>query len=256
MSIIKTIKDYFKPKTKEQTKKSFKEDKTELDNVMAFYENNKEYLSRQRKDPTHQNPFYIKIYKEYERQRAYKLRFEFIPQHQNFKNVRSVLQYQFQDGTAWKKVRDTIEIKSNSVCSICGGVSHDYQKSFTNTDCHEVWHYNDFYRVQKLIRLSARCAKCHNITHLNMHFKDKEKFIYLLDSYAQLNNIDIVQAEKDFMFAIEERERRKEIKYKLDLSMLNKFTPQFCFEENFNPHNEVFHKFIELKFKDNKKEPQ
>jgi hypothetical protein len=198
---------------------------------------------------------------EYERQKSYKIKFEFIPSKQAFKNVRSYLQFTYGGFSEWKSIRDYCEKIAGGKCVICGGNNFEHnspEKTYTTaTECHEHWLYLDRIKTQKVYRLSSVCVQCHNIIHINMFSKNddktKLKFRKLIDKYCELNEIELEQALKDFEFAVSERNRRKYFEYWLDLSLLEKI-PVFEHEckDKFNPHSNSFNYFIENTFKKSK----
>lgn len=226
---------------------------TPEEEIARVYHAGKKALAKTGDDSRIYEPKWIPILKEYDRQKSYKIRFEFIPPKQNFRNVRSALQFTYQSFEPWKEIRDWIEQKNDGVCCVCGGVSQDHdEKKTTATECHEVWHYNEQTKVQKLARLMPLCCRCHSIVHLSMHFKDKALTEKLLQDYAEINNVSLDQAYEDLDFAYRERKRRADFEYVLDLKLINKLNLNYEIAERFDPHTQAFLTFIETKFKNSK----
>jgi len=168
--------------------------------------------------------------------------FEFVPEHQSNRNIRSYLEYKTGSYHPWQAIRNDVEKKSNGVCCICGESSLDYGKDYA-TECHEVWYYDYASRTQELKRFEALCVSCHSIKHLNQHKRDKELFDMLLDRYAHLNSISKEQAYKDYIEADNIREKRKNIKYtKIEMKKLKPFYDEA--EDYFECHTKEFNQFI------------
>lgn len=175
--------------------------------------------------------------------------FEFLPDSQNFRNVRSVLQFIDGDFKSWKTIRDKAEEQSNGVCCICGCVSQDFDKKETTaTQCHEVWSFDDTNLIQKLERLEPLCVSCHNIKHINRHYKNEKKTGELLARYCKLNNCSLEGAKADLQLAKDMKKKRKDLIYKLDLTEINKFYDEEKFTELVIVHNKKFADFIENVF--------
>lgn len=180
-----------------------------------------------------------------------RITFEFIPERQNFKNVRSALQFIEGDWKGWKKIRDKQEEESNGVCCICGRKSQDYiAESKTATECHEVWSFAN--GVQKLERLEALCVLCHQIKHINRFANDKDYTEKLLKRYCDINDISISLALQDLENAKNEKVNRKHLQYCLDMSFINELYKPDTFPGLFNCHSADFNYFIEYDFKRNK----
>ena len=215
---------------------------------------------------------------EHERQRRYKLRFDFIPKLQESRNVRSASAYLYDGYAAWTEIRNFIEKCGKGKCEVCGKTSFERQeidpkitdkeqikrleliknsgrKATTSTECHEVWKYeertkNGFERVQELVKLSPRCFYCHKISHLNQVFDNKVKNV-MLEDYCVFNRVTLEQAKKDYDFAIEQRDKNESYEFKLDMSLINKLPVKCRFELGlFNPHEKSFVSFLYTNFLD------
>lgn len=265
MNIIKIIKNIFIKKDsyekyhlKEEDDDDYFSVEERIQETNKNYENGLKELKKSKKHYRNFDPLYISIFQELERQKNYKIRFEFIPKHQNYKNVRSYLQFKNSNFSDWKKIRDTIENRYKNKCCICQLTSQDFdERETTLTQCHEVWHFDDIKHIQKLMKLESLCVRCHQIKHINRFHKDETIKNMLLKQYAELNNISIEQANKDYEFATAEKKRLNEEIFILDLSLINKLSDKynldFCEVENqFNPHTQAFKTFLEKDFKNNK----
>lgn len=279
-TIITKIKSLF-VNQEEETKYHLNEEEDFIDDseerlneVVKIYEKGEKELKKSKLDYRYYDHNFRPITEEYERQKQYKIRFEFIPYEQNFRNVRSALQYKFSSIEPWKEIRDYIQSKSyvykrdeqgeyivnekggrekKFVCRICKLNSFDYRDNEpTATQCHEVWTYNEIKKVQKLAKLKPVCCLCHEVIHINRFNNDKAYQDLILERYCELNDIDMEQARKDLEFAESERKRRGHIKYSLDMSLINKLDLGYEFSDFFDCHSQDFDSFLELKFKQSK----
>jgi len=279
-SIITTIKSLFEKKDEVSQyqlndSEDFIDDSEErLKQVASEYDNTQKQLKKSKLDYRYYDVNFRHILAEYERQKIYKIRFEFIPLEQNFRNVRSALHYKYSSIEPWREIRNYIESQSfkyirdeqgnylldengdkkkKFVCRICKLNSYDFKDDVTtNTQCHEGWAYNELKNTQKLIYLKPVCFFCHEIIHINRFNKDKEYQDLLLERYCEINYIDMEQARKDLEFAESERKRRGHTMYSLDMSLINKLDLGYEFSEFFDCHKQEFNSFLELKFKQNK----
>lgn len=222
------------------------------DDDLKTYDDGAKYLEKTGDSYQNHDTYWREIFAEYRRQKKYyKIVFEFIPEKQNFKNVRSFLQY--RDGTykSWKAIRDLCEERAGGKCVICKQATPDSKNA---TECHEQWGFEERKKIEKLLNFESLCKTCHEIKHINRFFsrdeKKTEKFNKLIDRYCELNGISKEQASKDFQFAMNERKRRNKFEFSLDLSLLNEYGHDI--DELFNCHDPSFLTFIETQFKQNK----
>ena len=85
-----------------------------------------------------------------------KLTIELVPSSTWGFNLRSML-----SKSEWDKVRKSVYEKANNKCEICGGVGPKWP-----VECHEIWHYEEQTKTQKLCGLIALCPKCHQVKHM------------------------------------------------------------------------------------------
>ncbi len=219
--------------------------KTELDLVLDHYEQNKEEIRK-----WDSKNLLTRI--ELDRQaQHYKIRFCFIPKSQNYKNVRSYLQYNHGGFEKWQALRRHFIKKHNSTCQCCG-------RQFKELELHEHWSFNDYDREQKLESLILLCEQCHSIAHITRHKRDPAKIDELLELYCEYNKVDNAKAWEDFEFHETLREKRNQTQYQLDLSVLNGIElGNFVFDIRmlFNCHTDRFNAFIE-KFKADSKDKE
>jgi hypothetical protein len=83
---------------------------------------------------------------------------ELVPKTCWFSNVRDHVPKK-----TWDVLRRPTYQKANNRCEICGG-----RGSRWPVECHEIWHYDDQNKVQKLIDLIALCPACHEVKHIGL----------------------------------------------------------------------------------------
>lgn len=198
---------------------------------------------------------------EIKRRSKYKITFDFIPEIQNFRNVRSASYYLYGDYLAWSEIRNLIENKNKGVCEVCKKTSFDRQfvdpkkKITSKTEVHEIWSFNEvkkpvWNRVQRLERLSARCFYCHKISHCNMVFDNSLKN-KMFDDYCLFNGVTLERAKIDYDWAIEEKKKNDDYQYLLDMTLINGLPVKCRFEnDRFDCHSSGFVNFLYNEFID------
>lgn len=83
---------------------------------------------------------------------------EIVPKTCWFSNVRSHV-----DKQTWDVLRRRTYRKAKNRCEVCGGRGPQWP-----VECHEIWHYDDENRVQKLTGLTALCPSCHEVKHIGL----------------------------------------------------------------------------------------
>ena len=85
-----------------------------------------------------------------------RLTIELVPETAWFSNVRSMI-----SKPDWDRLRRETYRAYRYRCGVCGGIGERHP-----VECHEIWHYNDAERVQKLMGLIALCPSCHEVKHI------------------------------------------------------------------------------------------
>ncbi|MBB2928529.1 hypothetical protein [Paraburkholderia silvatlantica] len=249
MAIIKTILSLFKkhePKhaalNDDDPDDLTAEQHDELVNIGELYEQTKH-------DAREYQPELIPIRKEYSRQSTYQISFHFIPPQQNYKNVRSWIEFNHaNDSRPWQRWQDLrVECfkACNHVCQSCKQIFTD-----KTLELHELWSFDEQDAEQKLVSLIPLCSDCHAIAHISRHKRDTGKTSELLEKYCTYNDVSEDQAWDDYKFAEQERERRSRVKYKLNLSLLRKYG--FEIDDLFDCHGVTFNQYIDEFFKKSK----
>ena len=83
---------------------------------------------------------------------------ELVPQTCWFSNVRDHV-----SKATWDLLRKRTYKQANYRCSVCGGRGPKWP-----VECHEIWHYDDQKKVQKLLGLTALCPSCHEVKHIGL----------------------------------------------------------------------------------------
>ena len=91
-------------------------------------------------------------------QKKFMLIVEIVPKTCWFSNVRSHV-----DKKTWDVLRRRTYRTAKNVCEICGGRGPQWP-----VECHEIWHYDDENRIQKLNGLMALCPSCHEVKHIGL----------------------------------------------------------------------------------------
>lgn len=192
---------------------------------------------------------------EMKRQSSYKITFDFIPKLQANRNVRSASYLECGTYAAWTEIRNHIEKISDGVCEVCGKTNDERKyfdsekKTTSKTECHEVWRFIEvkkpqWDRVQKLEKLSPRCFFCHHISHLDQQKNASDKNT-LIEAYTEYNGITLEQAEKDYNYAIELRDKNENYKFKLEMSLINKLNLTCHFYDDlYDCHTARFDNFL------------
>lgn len=134
-----------------------------------------------------------------------------IPSTSWFNNVRS--HFSKED---WDRLRRACYRKAGYKCEICGGKGEEWP-----VECHEVWEFNEKTQIQKLIRLISLCPMCHKCQHPGLaHMQGFGQAV--ITHYAKVNGISESEARKDYNEANKVWEKRSELEWDLDISVLTK----------------------------------
>jgi hypothetical protein len=140
-----------------------------------------------------------------------RLTIELVPKTSWFSNVRSSV-----SDPEWDRLRRPAYSRGGYVCEVCGGRGADHP-----VECHEIWHYDDAARVQRLDGLIALCPSCHGVKHFgraNITGKGREALAHL----AAANGWTPEQATKYVRLAFDLWKVRSRTKWRLDLSWLTR----------------------------------
>jgi len=138
-----------------------------------------------------------------------KLTIELVPRTSFYVNIRSILSRR-----EWELIRKDTLTKANNLCEICGGVS-----ATRALDCHEVWEYDDLNHIQKLIKFTALCNRCHEVKHIGKAQIDG-KLDRAEDWFREINNLDYYTSKNLIIRAFDLWAARSQHKWQLDITVL------------------------------------
>lgn len=139
-----------------------------------------------------------------------KLAFELVPRTAWFSNVRSMVSKQ-----NWDMLRKECYAQTNNLCEICGGRGSQHP-----VEAHEVWQYDDKYKIQKLVRLTPLCPSCHSVKHIGNAFLRGESED-ALHHFQAVNNITQERAIELLKGAFDVWEERNLHQWECDVSWLD-----------------------------------
>lgn len=140
-----------------------------------------------------------------------KLTVELVPRSLWGINLRSEL-----PKSKWDKLRKATYKKANFVCEICGGVGRKWP-----VECHEIWHYDDENKVQRLDGLIALCPPCHQVKHLGRSLGIPQLKYATLAHLGNVNCLTEADLEYYLNHVFGKWRVRSESKWTQDLSKLD-----------------------------------
>ena len=138
-----------------------------------------------------------------------KLTVELVPEGQWGANLRQVLSKK-----DWDILRKKTYQEAGYVCEVCSGVGPKWP-----VECHEVWHYDDQTKVQRLDGLVALCPPCHQVKHIGRSFavgRGAEALHHLME----VNGWRLNQAEKYIQSVFEIWKERSQHEWVLDVTWI------------------------------------
>jgi hypothetical protein len=139
-----------------------------------------------------------------------KLTIELVPQSCWYSNVRSNV-----SKAEWDKLRAASYRKARFKCEICGGKGSKWP-----VECHEVWHYNEETRVQKLVRMIALCPPCHEVKHIGLA-RIKGNFNRAVQHLMKVNDMTEQDATDYIETAFRVWSERSKYNWELDITFLD-----------------------------------
>lgn len=126
----------------------------------------------------------------------------------------------------WNILRKESYQKASHKCEICGGVGTRYP-----VECHEIWHYDDKTKVQKLQGLISLCPPCHSVKHIGRtsclsaegvkNKEGKDYFDIAKEKLAQVNNWKLAKVDDYIKSSFAVWSERSSHKWEQDLSWLD-----------------------------------
>ena len=138
-----------------------------------------------------------------------RLTVELVPSTCWYTNVRSNV-----PEAAWDRLRRRVAAEAGRRCEICGGRGRRWP-----VECHEVWHYDDDTKVQRLERLVALCPPCHEVKHAGLA-STRGRLPAVVEHLADVNGWSTEDAELYLEAAFEQWAGRSRHRWTLDISVL------------------------------------
>jgi DNA polymerase III epsilon subunit-like protein len=156
------------------------------------------------------------------------LALELIPQSMWRKNVRAVVSKQVWDTFRWDlgatkekpciplfPIPEAYEKRQKRACRICDAKTEEMR-------LHEVWHYDDRRRRQRLVGLIPVCDDCHMVLHMGFAVK-LGKGHCAIAHLAKVNAWTYLQAERHIEQALGVWKERSQYTYEQDYSFLHRW---------------------------------
>ena len=137
------------------------------------------------------------------------LTIELVPQTSWFSNLRSELPRK-----KWDEIRKECYAKAGHRCEICGGVGKKHP-----VECHEIWHYDDEKKEQKLTGLVALCPSCHQVKHIGFA-QIQGKYEVAREHLAKVNKWDIEDAEEYIRAQFETWNERSQHSWSVNITLV------------------------------------
>lgn len=141
-----------------------------------------------------------------------KLTIELVPKTAWYSNVRDIL-----TKNQWDIVRKRVYSESYDVCQICGGVGSKHP-----VEAHEIWHYDDAAKIQRLDRILALCPKCHQVKHIGLA-QLRGKFEVTIKHFMKINKMERTEAIGYVSSQFRIWQDRSEHQWKLDIDKLKDY---------------------------------
>ncbi|WOF81963.1 DUF5710 domain-containing protein (plasmid) [Pseudomonas sp. FeN3W] len=137
---------------------------------------------------------------------------DLIPASCFFKNVRSDIKE-----SHWRVLSKLVRARAGGQCEICGAAEDPESGNYL--DAHELWHYDNATRVQKLMRIVSLCKSCHLYTHMgyaNIQGKAEEAIAHKI----KVSGLSRAEVDQEIEAAFKLWEQRNRGSWKLDLGIL------------------------------------
>ena len=146
----------------------------------------------------------------------YKLEIELVPETCWYSNVRSEV-----SKSTWDKLRKECYKRANHKCEICSdtGLNQGFKWP---VECHEIWHYDDNKKHQKLIGLISLCPHCHKVKHPGLASMKGETHI-VISQLMKVNNISRLEANEYLSQSFKIFENRSRYKWSSDISYIDNY---------------------------------
>lgn len=149
--------------------------------------------------------------------KAPRLSVELIPETAFWKNVRSNV-----TRAEWRKCQAYARAKTDGGCIICGQRGREQGRNY-DTECHEVFDYDEDEGVQTLVDIIPICPTCHAVKHLGRtrEVASEAEWERVLIHLQRVNDWPDWKTEKYVVLQFQIWRARSMIDWKLDLGLLN-----------------------------------
>jgi|ERR1035437_13731 hypothetical protein len=141
-----------------------------------------------------------------------RLTIELVPSTSWFSNVRSVVKR-----SEWDKIRKEVYAKAFGKCEVCELVPPKGK-----LHAHEVWNYDLGSKIQKLEKMVALCADCHEVKHFGFAATQNRGEL-ALGHLGKINNWSRDYCQQYVEQAFKQWEERSLFLWKLDLRHLEQY---------------------------------
>jgi len=119
--------------------------------------------------------------------------------------------------SAWEHLRRRVDADARHRCEVCGqrGGEHD-------TECHEVWEYDEAQHTQRLKRMVALCHRCHQVMHIDRAGEAGAAHA-ALEHFAVVNGCGVGDAQRHRALALRRWRERSRHGWSLDLQALRSY---------------------------------
>lgn len=142
-----------------------------------------------------------------------KILIELVPKTCFYSNVRSSVTPE-----DWDIIRKDAYRRYNWTCSVC--------KCKGKMEAHEIWHYDDQQKIQKLHDIVSVCNACHMLYHLGFA-SIKGKLPQCVKRLSKLNGWTLPQTNEFVDIVFEIHHHRSQHKWSADLSWLDRFNIKY-----------------------------
>lgn len=147
---------------------------------------------------------------------ALPLAIELVPVSCWYRNVRANV-----SPLTWSALQRLAFAAAGGRCEICGGVGPTHP-----VECHEVWHFDDRLRVQRLDRLIALCPLCHRVKHMGFTLAQgrADRTEEALAWFCRINDVGPAVAVSHIQSVFAEYQARSQHRYQLDVELLRRYS--------------------------------
>lgn len=152
------------------------------------------------------------------------LTLDLVPSSTWYDNLRSRLR-----PSEWNRLRKATYAAADHKCEVCGGKGPKHP-----VECHEIWHYDEDTRVQRLTGLIALCPSCHEVKHFG-RAQALGRGAVAMAHLMKVNQWTQAQAAVHIHTSFELWQRRSAIEWVLDLSWLDQHETRILSRGNATP---------------------